>query len=111
MDLISHRKDCIPIMTGWLYIPRPAQDLCIWLLTKCHLMLAIKFGNVCWQLWETFSGRNVLILLNCKALSSNCVVYNCSKPIDMVRFFFLVSLGVNVYPWEIVGMDFVIDLT
>ena len=23
----------------------------------------------------------------------------------MARFFFLVSLGVNEYPWEIVGMD------
>jgi hypothetical protein len=29
----------------------------------------------------------------------------------LARFFFLVSLDVNNYPWEVVGMDFVIDLT
>jgi hypothetical protein len=31
------------------------------------------------------------------------------KP-DLARFFFLVSLGVTDYPWEIIGMDFVTDL-
>ena len=29
---------------------------------------------------------------------------------DLARFFFLVSLGVTDYPWEIVGMDFVTEL-
>ncbi len=30
---------------------------------------------------------------------------------DLARFFCLVFLGVNDYPWEIVGMDFVTDFT
>ncbi len=29
---------------------------------------------------------------------------------DLARFFFLVSLGVTDYSWEIVGMDFVTEL-
>jgi hypothetical protein len=29
---------------------------------------------------------------------------------DLARFVFLVSLGVTVYSWEIVGMDFVTKL-
>ncbi len=50
------------------------------------------------------------MLLDCKALCSNCTVCNCTKT-DLARFFFLVSLGVTEYPWEIVGMNLVIDLT
>ena len=48
--------------------------------------------------------------MDCKDLFSNRVVCSCSKT-DRARFFFLESLGVNVYPWEIVGMDFVNVLT
>jgi hypothetical protein len=29
---------------------------------------------------------------------------------DLARLFFLVSLGVNDFPWEIVGIDFVTEL-
>jgi len=49
------------------------------------------------------------MLLDYIALSSNCVVCIYSKTYP-ARFFFLVSLGGNDYPWEIVGMDFVSNL-
>jgi hypothetical protein len=64
-----------------------------------------QIGNACWQLYETFSGRTVCILLDCKVLSSNRDVYNCSKPIW--QGFFPCFLGVNDFPWEIVGLDLV----
>ena len=64
-----------------LVIPRLSQDLCILLFIECHLMLAISIGNAYWQLCESVCGRNGCIFLDCKALSSNCDVYNYSKPI------------------------------
>jgi hypothetical protein len=73
-------------------------------------MLAIKIDNPRWQLCENVSGSNVCILLDCKVVSSNCDVCIFPKT-DVERFFFLVSLGVNDYTWEIVGMDFVTDAT
>ncbi len=73
-------------------------------------MLAIKIGNACWQFRENVFGKNVCILVDCKALAFNCVVCIFSIT-DLARFFCLVSLGFNDYPWEIVGKDFVNDLT
>jgi len=64
-----------------LVIPRLAQYVCILLLLKCHIRLAITIVNAYWQLCENVSEGKVCITLDCKALSSNCVVCNCSKPI------------------------------
>ena len=90
-----------------LVIPRLAQDLCILLLTECHIMLAMKLANACLQLCETFSGRNFCILLVWK-LYPPIVMVATVQP-DLARFFFLVSLGVTDFPWEIVGMDVIIE--
>jgi hypothetical protein len=73
-------------------------------------MFAIQIGNAYWQLCETLYGRIAFILLDCKALSTDCVVCNFSKT-DFARLFYLVFLGGNDYTWAIVCMDFVPDLT
>ena len=64
-----------------LDIPRMAQDLCILLLTECNLMLAIKLAKSVGNFVKRFLEGKFFILLDCKALSSNCFVCNCSKPI------------------------------
>ena len=68
-----------------------------------------QIGNFCWQLCETFSGRNVV---SCwiKKLFAHIVIIAIVHP-DLTRFFCILSLGVNDYPWEIVGMDYVTDFT
>ena len=58
-----------------LVIHRPAQDLYILLLTKCHY----NVDHPNWQLYENLLGGNVLMLLNCKAPCFNCVVCNCTN--------------------------------
>jgi hypothetical protein len=91
-----------------LVIPCPAQDLRILLLTQYHdndsylnwrrlLVTLLK-----WFWWERIS-------FDCKAHCSNCVVCNRAKP-SRQGSSSLSSLGVQNYPWEIVGMDFVTDL-
>jgi hypothetical protein len=47
---------------------------------------------------------------DCKNHCSNCVVCNSAKPIRQGSAC-LSPLDVPGYPWEVVGMDFVIDLT
>jgi hypothetical protein len=71
-------------------------------------MLAIKLANAYWQLCETLSGRNVCIMLVWK-LFPPIVMVAIVQP-DLARFFFLVSLDVTVYSWEIVGMDCITEL-
>ena len=60
-------------------------------LLNAVIMLAIKIGNASWQFSENVSGGNICMLLDCKAFSSNFVVYKCAKPIW--QGFFLVSLS------------------
>ena len=71
---------------GRLFIPRLAQDLCILLLSEC----SYNVGHQEWQhmlttLWNVSCG-NVYILLDCKALSSNCDVCKRLKPISQGSF-------------------------
>ena len=93
-----------------LVIPRLSQDLCILLLTKC----SYNVGHQNWQrlltsLLKRFLRERVYIVgLQGSFLQLWCL--QLLKP-DLTRFFFLVSLGVTDYPWEIIGMDFVIDFT
>jgi hypothetical protein len=72
-------------------------------------MLAIKLANACWRFCETFSERNVSILLVWMKLFSPIVMVATVQP-DLASLFFLVSLGVADYSWEIGGMDFVTEL-
>jgi hypothetical protein len=54
-----------------LVIPRPAQDLCILMLTECCYYVVHEIGNnACWQLCENVSWGNVCIVLDWNALSS-----------------------------------------
>ena len=69
----------------------------------CH-----QNGNAYRQLCVTFSGRNVCILLDWK-LFPPIVMVAIVQP-NLAGFFFLVSLCVADYSWEIVGMDFVTEL-
>jgi hypothetical protein len=78
-DWKSHPTDCIPTMIGWLYPVRHKISVSCCLLYVLR-MLIMKIGNSCWQLCENVSWRNVCILLEGKALSSNRNVCNCSNP-------------------------------
>ena len=57
------------------------QEMFILLLTKCHIMIDHQNRQRLLVTMWNVSGGNGCILLVCKALSSNCDVYNCSKPI------------------------------
>jgi hypothetical protein len=80
-----------------LVIPRPAQDLCILLLTEC----SYNVGHQNWQrllttLWKRFLRERVYIVgLQGSFLQLWCL--QLLKP-DLARFFCLVSLGVTDYP-------------
>ena len=91
-----------------LVILRPAQDLCILLLTEYH----DNVGHPNWRrllasllkhfVWER-------MLFDCKNLCSNSVVGKRGEP-SRQGSTSLFPLSVSEYPWEIVGMDFVTDL-
>jgi hypothetical protein len=91
-----------------LVIPRPAQDLRILLLNEYHdnaghpnwRRLLTNLLKCFW--WERLS-------FDCKNYCSNCVVCNRAKP-SRQGSASLSPLDVPKYPWEVVGMDFVIDL-
>ena len=68
-----------------------------------------QIGNAFWQLCETFSGRNVFYIIGLQSFFLRLLCLQLFKTV-LARFFFLVSLGGNDYPWEIVGIDFVTRL-
>ena len=106
MDWISHPTDCIPTMIDWLYPVRHKTcisccllNVIFWLASK----LTTHVGNsVNFFLEQTF-----VSCCNGK-LFPPIVMVAIVQP-DLTRFFWFVSLGVNDYPWEIIGMDFVTD--
>jgi hypothetical protein len=66
-------------------------------------MMAIKIGNACWQLCENVYGGLQSYFFQ--------FYYLQLFKTDVARFFFLVFIGVNDYPWEIVGRDLVTNFT
>ncbi len=75
------------------------------MLTQCHIVIGHQIGNACWQLCKTFLEGTFVYCWIAK-LFPPIVMFTIvqNQPIEVL---FLVSLGVNVYPWEIVGMDLV----
>ena len=68
-----------------------------------------QIGNACWQLVKRFlEGKFVYCWIG--ELFPPIVMVAIVQP-DLAQFLVLLYLGVNDYPWEIVGMDFVIDFT
>jgi len=67
-----------------------------------------QIGNACWQLCETFYGRDVCILLDWKLFLPIVIVAIVQH--DLARLFSLVSLGVTHYSWGLVGIDFDTEL-
>jgi hypothetical protein len=93
-----------------LVISRLAQDLCILLVTECRCNVVHQNRQrLLATLWKHFWRERLYIDgLQSSFLQSWCLQLFFS---DLTRFFFLVSLGVADYPWGIVGMDFVTDLS
>ena len=100
--------DCIPTMIGWLY---PVwHNICVSLcLLNVVVMLAIKLKTHVGKSARRFWRERLYIV----GLQSSFLQLLCLQlfKTDMARFFFLVPLCVNDFPWEIFGMDFVTYLT
>jgi len=98
-------------MIGWLYpIKHNISVSCC--LLNVIIMSTIKIGNApVGKFVKPFLGGNVIILvLDCKAFCYDCIVCNCTKPICQ-GYSSLYPLSVIEHPWDMVGVDFVTDLT
>ena len=73
-----------------LLIPRLAQDLCILLLTECHMMIGHQMVNACWQICETFLEGTFVYCWIAK-LYPPIVMFAIVQP-DLARFFPLYPL-------------------
>ncbi len=78
------------------------------MLIECHIMIGHQIDNACWQLYKTFLEDKFV----------DCWIARLFPPIVIFtivqkqsgKVLFLVFFGVNIYPWEIVGMDLVTGL-
>jgi hypothetical protein len=68
-----------------------------------------QIGNACWPLCETFL-EGIFLYFGISKLFPPIVMFTIVQNRYIWQGSFLVSLGVNDYPWEIVGLDLVTDL-
>ena len=85
-----------------------AQDLCILMFIECHIMLAITLATPVGNFVKTYLEGTLVYCWIAKLFPPILMFTIVQNRVGQVLL--LASLGVNVYPWKIVGLNLITSL-